>query len=95
MRTMFYEFPEDEICWTLKDQYMFGCDLLVAPVVYENMNSREVYLPSGCEWTSLWNGRIYKGGQTVQAEAPIDIIPVFLRDGRHTEWIEEANRKGE
>jgi alpha-D-xyloside xylohydrolase len=89
MRTMFYEFPDDEVCWTLKDQYMFGGDLLIAPVAYENMTSREVYLPGGSEWTSLWSGQVYKGGQRVWAEAPIDIIPVFLRDGKHTEWIEE------
>lgn len=93
MRTMFYEFPEDEVCWTLKDQYMFGGDLLIAPVVYENMTSRDVYLPGGSEWTSLWSGEVYKGGQTVRTEAPIDIIPVFLRDGRHAGWIEEM--KGE
>lgn len=88
IRTMFYEFPEDETCWTLKDQYMFGGDLLVAPVAYEDMTSRDVYLPAGSEWTSLWSGEAFKGGQTVHADAPIDIIPVFLRDGRHKEWID-------
>lgn len=72
---------------------MFGGDLLIAPVAYESMTSREVYLPGGSEWTSLWDGQVYKGGQTVRAEAPIDTIPVFLRDGKHSEWVEEM--KGE
>ena len=46
MRTMFYDFPEDAVCWDLKDQYMFGSDILVAPIVYPGAMSREV-LPSG------------------------------------------------
>ncbi|HEX2945966.1 MAG TPA: TIM-barrel domain-containing protein [Clostridia bacterium] len=90
IRTMFYEFPEDEPCWTLKDQYMFGGDLLVAPVTYEDMTSRDVYLPTGSEWTSLWSGETFKGGRVVHVDAPIDIIPVFLRDGRHKEWIDSV-----
>ncbi len=92
MRTMFYEFPEDESCWILKDQYMFGGDLLVAPVAYENMTARDVYLPVGSGWTSLWSGESYEGGQVVHVDAPIDIIPVFLRDGRHKEWIDSIQR---
>jgi alpha-D-xyloside xylohydrolase len=92
IRTMFYEFPEDELCWTLKDQYMFGGDLLVAPIAYEGMTSRDVYLPAGSDWTSLWSGETHKGGQVMHVDAPLEIIPVFLRDGRHKEWIECVRR---
>ena len=84
---MFYEFPEDEACWNLKDQYMFGGDILVAPVVYENMHAREVYLPKGAMWTNMHDGLIYEGGCKVLVDAPLEIIPGFLRDGRHSEWI--------
>jgi len=87
MRTMFYEFPDDEKCWELKDQYMFGSDILVAPVVYKNMTGREVYLPKGAVWTNLHDGKKYEGGQYVFAEAPLDVIPVFARDNRKNEWI--------
>jgi len=87
MRTMFYEFPHDEECWELKDQYMFGSDILVAPVVYENSTGREVYLPRGAVWTNLHNGKNYEGGQYVFADAPLDVIPAFARDGRKNEWI--------
>lgn len=76
IRTMFYEFPNDEICWSLDDQYMFGAKYLVAPVMYQGMTERNVYLPQG-NWKNIHNGKIYSGSQTITANAPIDIIPVF------------------
>lgn len=76
IRTMFFEFPEDSKCWEVKDQYMFGPDYLIAPVLYEHMVKRAVYLPAG-SWKSIHDGRIYKGGMTIEAEAPLEIIPVF------------------
>ena len=87
LRAMFYEFPDDERCWELQDQYMFGGDVLVAPIVYENTCEREVYLPQGAEWTLISDGTKYEGGRTVKVSADISQIPVFLRDGRHEEWV--------
>ncbi|MCI1982208.1 MAG: glycoside hydrolase family 31 protein [Oscillospiraceae bacterium] len=78
MRTMFYEFPGDEKCWDISDQYMFGSKYLVAPVLFEDQVSRKVYLPSGC-WENVNDGKEYEGGQTIECSAPIDCIPVFLR----------------
>jgi len=46
-----------------------------------------VYLPEGARWVSLHNGDSYSGGQTVEVNAPLESIPVFLRDGAHSEWI--------
>lgn len=85
MRSMFYEFPEDDACWELKDQYMYGADILVAPVTEEGAASRKVYLPGGAQWEDAYSGQVYGGGQTISAQAPIDIIPVFLRDGKQKE----------
>ena len=76
MRTMFYEFPEDAHCWELDDQYMLGSDYLVAPVLYEGMQQRQVYLPQG-QWKDIHNGNIFSGGQTITVDTPLDIIPVF------------------
>lgn len=45
MRAMFYEFPEDAVTWELNSQYMYGSDILVAPIVEEHAVSRKVYLP--------------------------------------------------
>ena len=78
MRTMFYEFPEDEKCWDLDDQYMFGSEYLVAPVMYEGMRERKVYLPAG-KWEDIRDGKVYDGAQTITVAAPIESIPVFKK----------------
>ena len=66
---------------------MFGSDILVAPILYENTYERDVYLPHGASWTLIYDGTKYEGGQIVHQTAGIDQIPVFLRDGRQKELI--------
>ena len=78
---MIYEFPQDKNCLSLTDQYMFGPDLLVAPVVELNARERNVYLPSGANWKCCNSGQEYTGRQTITANAPLDVIPLFARDG--------------
>ena len=82
MRTVFYEFPQDKNVYDLKDQFMFGSDILVCPVVEPGVKSRSVYLPEGASWTLAHDGKVYEGGQTVEIETPIETFPVFLRDGK-------------
>ena len=81
MRPLFFDFPEDKKAWETEDAYMFGKDLLVAPVMEAGVMERAVYLPAGSKWTESATGRVYEGGETVSASAPIDIIPVFIREG--------------
>ncbi len=76
LRTMFFEFPQDEKCWELQDQYMFGDKYLVAPVLHLNEFAREVYLPEG-KWQLTSTGEVFEGNQTVKVDAPIDYMPVF------------------
>ncbi|MBO3735899.1 glycoside hydrolase family 31 protein [Glycomyces niveus] len=87
MRGVFHEFPADPVCWDLADQFMFGPDLLVAPVVEADATARRVYLPEGASWTDLHSGAVHQGGQWIDAEAPIEVIPVFARDGALPELI--------
>ncbi len=77
LRAMFYEFPKDNVCSLLKDQYMYGERFLVAPVMYAGMRKRSVYLPKGAEWKNVETGEVFLGGQTITAQAPLDVIPVF------------------
>ena len=76
IRTMFYEFPEDEKCWEVEDQYMFGGKYLVAPIFHLNQFRREVYLPAG-QWKLTSTGEVYEGGRTVAVDTPIEYTPVF------------------
>lgn len=78
IRAMFFEFPDDEKCWELEDQYMFGDKYLVAPITHLNEYSRKVYLPDG-QWRLTSTGEIYSGLATVSVDAPIDYMPVFER----------------
>ena len=80
MRPLCYDFPDDEHVWQIEDAYMFGPDILVAPVLYEGMRERTVYLPSGCNWRNH-SGEIIEGGRSLVAQAPLNRIPVFIREG--------------
>ncbi len=76
IRTMFYEFPEDEKCWELEDQYMFGSKYLVAPIFALNEFTRTLYLPTG-KWKLTSTGEVFEGGRDLTVDAPIDYMPVF------------------
>lgn len=84
MRPLFYDFPQDPRAWEIDDSYMFGPDLLVAPILYENMKERTLYLPEG-KWRNLHDDVVYEGGQEITVDAPIDVLPVFARDGKLAE----------
>ncbi|MCI8522917.1 MAG: glycoside hydrolase family 31 protein [Lachnospiraceae bacterium] len=79
MRTLFYMYPEDGTCWDVEDEYMYGPDVLVAPVLYAGQRKRSVYLPKGDEWTECFTGKEYAGGQRIEADTPLDVIPIFVR----------------
>lgn len=81
MRPLFLEFPEDPACWQIADQFLLGGDLLVAPVTEEKARQREVYLPAGAAWRDAWTGSSHDGGQWVTRAAPLDVIPVYLKEG--------------
>ena len=80
IRPLFYDFPGDPLAWETDDEFMFGPLVLVAPVLYENMREREVYLPEG-SWTETNTGKVYKGGNRYRVQAPLEYIPVFVKSG--------------
>ena len=80
MRPLFYDFPADAGTWDIDDQYMFGPDILVAPVLYEGERKRRVYLPGGACWTETGTGRTFEGGTWIESEAPLDTLPLFVKN---------------
>ncbi|MCL2730880.1 MAG: family 31 glucosidase [Actinomycetia bacterium] len=82
MRPLFVDFPQDPGSWTEGGtSFLLGPDLLVAPVTEAGAREREVYLPAGAEWTDAWTGQRHAGGAVVRVAAPLERIPLFLRDG--------------
>lgn len=79
VRSMPVAFSDQREMAAVADQYMFGPDLLVAPVVNED-TFRNVAFPAGV-WTSLWDGKTTLGPSVVKVDAPLDTIPVYLRPG--------------
>ena len=80
-------YPEQEDIWNVEDEYMFGPNLLVAPVLYEKVNSRKVVLPAGTQWICINTNKVYEGGKTICVETPLDTIPVFTNDKRMKDEI--------
>jgi alpha-D-xyloside xylohydrolase len=81
MRGLFMDFGADPRTADIRDEYMFGPALLIAPVVEQGMTTREVYLPAGADWFNYWTNELIHGGQTIAVNAPIDTLPIFVRAG--------------
>ncbi len=81
MRGLFMDFGDDPKVVDIGDEYMFGPALLVAPVTEQGVTSRQVYLPKGVDWYNYWTNERLHGGQTITVDAPIDVIPLFVKAG--------------
>jgi alpha-D-xyloside xylohydrolase len=81
MRPLVMDFQEDMKAADQPFEYMFGQSFLVAPVTEPNVTELPVYLPKATAWYSFWTGKQFSGGQTINASAPIDKIPVFVKAG--------------
>lgn len=79
MRPLFYDFPNDKTAWNIENTFMFGPDILVAPIINYKEREREVYLPTGENWIYANTGKQYSGGNYYTIDADIDSIPVFYK----------------
>jgi alpha-D-xyloside xylohydrolase len=93
MRALPFDFRHDKKTYNISDQYMFGTAFMVCPVTnpmyYESNSkelinidkSRDVYLPEGYCWYNFWTGEQLQGGRSIVVDAPIDIMPLFIKSG--------------
>jgi len=79
MRPLFVDFPDDPEAWASEDQFLFGADLIVAPVTEQGAVERSVYLPSGCAWYDVCAEQHRPGGGRFVAPAALYEIPVYIR----------------
>jgi alpha-D-xyloside xylohydrolase len=93
LRALPFDFRHDPAVYEVGDQFMFGPAFLVCPVtrpmyyapgsapLADADRTRSVYLPAGADWFDFWTDRRYAGGQTVNAAAPLEVMPLFVRAG--------------
>lgn len=80
MRPMFFDYPEDPVCYTLEDQYLYGSEILFAPIYEQGATSREVYLPAG-NWIRTSTKEKFCGGTTITCQAKLDEFIAFVKEG--------------
>ncbi len=84
MRPLFLEYPQEEKLYAddihFRNTFLFGRDLLVASDVMERLDPYEVLLPKG-DWFDYWTGARVSGGQMLQLNPPLDVIPIYVRAG--------------
>jgi alpha-D-xyloside xylohydrolase len=85
MRPLWFDDPADAIAADVEDQFLFGPDLLVAPVLEAGATERRLYLPRGSAWTDPWTGERHPGGSWRTVEAPLQQVPFLVRDGARLE----------
>ncbi len=92
MRALMMDFPDDKKALEINDEYMFGKSVLVCPVTtpmyskdtnedFGAVKTKEVYLPKGADWIDFWTGNKFAGGQAIEKETPLDIMPLFIKAG--------------
>ena len=81
MRGLPFDFLTDPRVYEITDQFMFGHEFLVCPVTEPGATSRTVYLPKGSKWFDFLTNEVYEGGQEVVADAPLEIMPLYVKAG--------------
>jgi alpha-glucosidase len=80
-RPVFLHFEADRRTYAIQDAYLYGPDLLVAPVWHGGATGRAIYLPAGAEWVHVWSGKTFAGGQEIVLPAPFGRPAVLHRAG--------------
>lgn len=93
MRSLFFDFGEDKKTYDIKDEFLFGKNILVCPVtepMYYLAGNRRIekadrirtcYLPAGADWIDFWSGEYFTGGMDIERQTPLDRIPLFIKAG--------------
>ena len=91
MRPLFYEFPDDWEAFDYYNEYMFGNNILVAPVIKQGQKVKTVYLPRGTKWYNFHTNRKFPGGNEYDIDLKINDIPLFVKGGSFIPTTEPVN----
>ncbi len=80
IRPLFFGFPNDSVTYSIMNEYLWGSDFLVAPILHKRVQQRRLYLPNGL-WYDWWNSKKYKGGRWITVPVKLQTIPVFVKAG--------------
>ncbi len=94
LRNLFFYDQEDPLCLKYGDQFLYGEDLMVAPVLKPKVKATTVYLPAG-EWYDFWTGQHYVGGKKIKAKVKPDRIPIYVRAGAALPTVDVVQHSAE
>ena len=80
MRAMWIQYPDDSNVTNLGDQFLWGADLLVAPVYEKGQTTRKLYLPKG-NWYDFWTNEQFEGSRTIFRQVDLGTMPLYVREG--------------
>ncbi|MHC9532535.1 glycoside hydrolase family 31 protein [Dellaglioa sp. L3N] len=85
IRPIFYDFNKDERAWNIEDEYMFGNDILVIPILFSSNDrqNRQIYFPEGANWVDSKTGLLSKGGTELEIYTEMETIPVYIRENKY------------
>jgi len=93
MRPLYYEYPKDSTAANIMDTYLWGDEILVAPVLQKAATARKIYLPEG-KWFDIVGNEIYQGKQNINYKVNLTYSPIFLKEGSFLPMFEtEGNTK--
>ncbi|OIL25916.1 alpha-glucosidase, partial [Oenococcus oeni] len=95
IRPLLLDYQNDENVYGINDEFMSGSNILVAPVVEQGKTARMVYLPKGNRWIDYWTKAVFDGGQYIVKNAPLDVCPIYVKEGGIIPMYPAQNYVGE
>ena len=94
MRPLVIHYEKDKNTHNINDEFLFGENILVAPILEQGKNNRVVYLPEGT-WIDYWTNEAIEGGGDILKEAPLETCPIYIKSGSIIPNYPEQNYVGE
>ena len=91
VRSLFFEFPDDNKTYDIVNQYMFGKSMMLIPIIERSQESIKIYLPEGADWYNFWTNEKHSGGQFINLDVNLETIPIFIKSGSFIPMAEAVN----